>query len=106
MTVKEPTLEQVIELLAYIIPLASLLKKDGDVDSNTFFIQLVSNKEVKDAFRKVAAALSNVEEDYFVDLGITDWLKVFVAIKKVVNWGELSELFSQLDLINLLNQIQ
>lgn len=106
LVIKEPTLEQVIELLAHIVPLATLFKKDGSSDNKDFLTELVAKKEVKDAFRKVAASLANVDEDYFIDLGITDWLKVFVAIKKVVNWEELSELFSQLDLINILNQIQ
>lgn len=104
--IKEPTLEQVIVLLTYLMPIADSLKGVNDKGNKEFLSELVTKPEVKEAFRKVAASLANVQEDFFVDLGITDWLKVFVAIKKVVNWDELNELFSQLDLINLLNQLQ
>jgi hypothetical protein len=105
LVVKEPTLEQVIELLAHIVPLANILKSEDSKNAN-FLLELASKPEVKEALRKVAASLANVKEDFFIDLGITDWLKVFVAVKKVVNWEELSELFSQLNLNELLSQIQ
>ena len=105
-TIKEPTLEQVIELLAHLLPLADAFKGTNIVDGKDFFVQLAAKPEVRDAFRKVAASLAGVQEEFFTELGITDWLKIFIAVKKVVNWDELSQLFSQLDLMTLLNQVQ
>jgi hypothetical protein len=106
LVIKEPTLEQVIELLVHIVPIADLFRNSGDKAGRDFVSDIVVKPEVKDAVRKVAASLANVSEDFFIDLGITDWLKVFVAVKKVVNWEELSELFSQLNLTELLRQVQ
>ena len=106
LTIKEPTLEQVIELLVHIVPLSSALTNEKNKAGKDFVVDLAMKPEFKEALRKVAASLANVEEDYFVDLGITDWLKVLVAVKKVVNWEELRELFSQLNLTDLLSQVQ
>lgn len=106
LTIKEPTLEQVIELLVYIVPIAELFKNTEDKTGRSIISEIILKPEVSAALRKISASLSNVEEDFFVGLGITDWLKVFIAIKKVVNWEELSELFSQLNLMELLNQVQ
>lgn len=103
--IKEPSLEQVLDLLTYLIPLAGTFQT-GAADGKSAIVDLIKGTETREAVKKIAVALSDKDEAFFTDLGITDWLKVIVTVKKVVNWDELQQLFSQLDLGALLNQIQ
>jgi hypothetical protein len=103
--IKEPSLEQVLELLTYLIPLASGFQTNAS-DGKGAIIDILKGAETRDAIKKIAVALSDKDEEFFTDLGITDWLKVIVTVKKVVNWDELQQLFFQLDLGAMLNQIQ
>jgi len=102
--VRELTLEQIILIAG---DLAVVLKKlpvageaadaEGKSDAGwTWLIAAIKQPETLAALRKVAAATCSVEPVVFKDAGISDWMKWASAVKKVVDWEELRELFTDL----------
>jgi hypothetical protein len=48
------------------------------------------------ALRKIAAATTGAKPAQFEEAGITDWVRWAAAMRKVVDWEELQELFTGL----------
>jgi hypothetical protein len=70
--------------------------KDSDMDGVGWILSALSEPDAQHAMRKALAASSGKSVDDFEGLGIKDWLLMISALKKVHDWEEIKELFSQL----------
>ena len=103
--VKELTFEQTIICAKDLIRL--LMSSVGNKeDGKEFFFKLLGNPETATAIKRVVAMSIGKAEDDMNDVSATDMLKLMVALKEVVNWKELSELFFQLMPVNLSQNLQ
>jgi len=98
--VKELTFEQTIICAKDLIRL--LMSSVGNKeDGKDFFFKLLGNPETAAAIKRVVAMSIDKKEEDMNGVSATDMLKLLVALKEVVDWKELSELFFQLIPVSL-----
>ena len=96
--VKELTLEDTIALareLSVVFGSIDTKLVEGERGLE-WFMSLLSDPLTQQALRSLVAASTNREPDDFINLGISDWLKLLAAFKTVVDWDEMKELFFQI----------
>lgn len=96
--IKEPNLGSVLGLARefFLILRTFSDKKISFDDGYAVLMLLLADPDLEEALRKVASALTGKEPEAFVEVGVTDWLKLANAAKEVINWEELQELFFRL----------
>jgi hypothetical protein len=98
--VKELSLEQLVLCASEIMKLLESVDFSKQTGL-TAFQSILKDPAALNALRVlVAAACSRLPEE-FTDMGISDWLKVFAAIKNVFDWEEMKDLFTQLGLTTI-----
>lgn len=91
-TVREPSLEEILLLVSDFAVLIEVLKKDEGI------LEALKTPQFFSVLKKVAAVVSDSEVEKFDNLPISDWLALVVAVKEVVDWEKMSELFTLLGL--------
>jgi hypothetical protein len=91
-TVKEPSLEEILVLVSDFAVLIELMRKDQNL------IEALKTPEFFSVLKKVAAVVSNSDPTLFDNLPVSDWLSMIVAVKEVVDWEKMTELFTLLGL--------
>lgn len=94
-TVREPTLEQTLLILSNLTTLAHKFDTLNLGDNMEVLNLLMRDKDIRVEAESVAAACSGIDVSVLQKLGVSDWLRLIVAIKEVINWEELKELFFQ-----------
>lgn len=96
-TVRDLPLESVILLSSDLGALFESVESPGEEGSGlAYFAALVASPPAFSALKKIAAAATELPPGSFDRMGITDWLKLFEAIKSVVDWDELRAVFFRL----------
>ena len=99
--VKELSLEDTIVLARELSIVFSALDMDieglpSEKKGLEWFMRLLSDPLTHQALRSVIAASTERDSEDYVNMGVSDWLKVFAALKSVVDWEEMKELFFQI----------
>jgi len=95
--VKELCLEQIVDLLSDIAKVFEVLPADAEVGNNAaWLIQLVKDEAFLSALKKVVGASINRPAADLTEMNIKDWLKLVVALKTVMDWEEIKDLFFQI----------
>ncbi|MEE8576029.1 MAG: hypothetical protein V3T31_02130 [candidate division Zixibacteria bacterium] len=104
--IKELALEQVVELLSDIVLVFSTFAKGEDElkelnEKNPaaglgWMAKVAQDPATLHAMKKLMAASTAKTSEDFDGMPITDWLKLIVALKQVMDWEELKELFFQI----------
>jgi len=96
--VRELTMEQIIQGTSNLAVLLVAVDFSQKVDPATMLQTVLKQSEVMDAFRYFAAASTETKEEDWEGAPVGDWVKLIKAVKKVVDWGEMKELFTELGL--------
>jgi len=99
--VKELSLEDTIVLARELSIVFSAIDMDleglpSEKKGLEWFMRVLSDPLTQQALRSVIAASTERDSDDYVNMGVSDWLKVFAALKSVVDWEEMKELFFQI----------
>lgn len=94
-TVREPTLEQTLKILSNLTTLSHKFEMLNLGDNMEVLNLLMRDKDIRAEAECVVSACSGIEVAVLQNLGVSDWLRLIVAIKEVINWEELKELFFQ-----------
>lgn len=97
-TVRELSLESVLEVAGEVALIFDTLNVDSSKDRPTglsVISNLLRDEKSQRALRCVVAAATGKDSNEFIGMGISDWLKIVAALKKVMDWEELKELFTQ-----------
>lgn len=93
--VKEPSLEKIIKVIAELkILLDEVNKKTSD--EQDFIYKALSNPSMMQSLKVFASICTDRGVSDFNDLPVSDWLRLVAAIKEVVVWEEITELFFQI----------
>lgn len=98
-TVRELALEQIVTCAGELTTLISALDLSKKKDASDTLRTILADPGTLQAVKVFAAASCDKEPSDFADMGVGDWLKLAVAIKKVTDWEEMRELFTQLGLM-------
>ena len=105
--VHELYLEDVIKLGSVLVELFDKLDLSSMTDDSEglrWLSGLVGNPQLFDATCKLAAAATGREPVDFQQMPLSDWLKLAVTLRNVLDWEELRELFFQLVPVNVLER--
>ena len=96
--VKDLSLEKLLELLGdFSLIFEKATSKAGEGRGDLAFLaEMVRSPESLQAIKKIMAVSTGKDAADFDETGVADWLKLFVALKLVTDWEEISQLFFQL----------
>jgi len=95
-TVKELTLEQILDASQELLMLIRTVNVMGETDTWGTVMLLLGNKEMAPVIMKLAAFMTSRKQTEFENMPASDWLKLVVTVKEVFDWEEMKELFFQL----------
>lgn len=99
-TFKELALEDLLEVVRKSISLFKHMTfsiNEMSQESGIELVQtLIQDDEALEGLKLVASKSSELPLEKFNRLGLTSWLKIVVALKEVMNWEEIKELFFQI----------
>ena len=95
--VKELCLEQIVALLSDITKVFELFPtEEAEQKGNAWIIIMMKDPIFLAAVKNVMAAAIEKEGTDLDGMSIKDWLKLLVALKQVMDWEELKDLFFQI----------
>ena len=94
--VKEPNLEQTLLIIQNLLGLATKFQ-EADLSNNAAIIGLLmQDSDVREQAEDIVSKCSGLDDETLSNLGVSDWMRLIVAIKEVIDWEELKELFFQI----------
>ena len=96
--VRELTLENLIGLVSDLAVVLETITTEPGADKADdhgmhFMVRLLQEPQMLASVQKIAAVACNKSPEAFVGVGVADWLKLLVALKKVTDWEEVRALF-------------
>lgn len=98
--VREPTLEGIIRVSGSLVSVMNVFiaDKEGltEADGLAIMLKLVKSPATIDAIRAIFAELTDKKPADFEELPLSDLAKLIEAVRNVVDWAELKDLFIRL----------
>lgn len=96
--VRELPLESLLIVLEDVVALlnSELPSITAGVDNPAELIKVLANERTLKAVKKIMAHSTDQPVENFDKMGTTDWLRLIAAMKQVMNWQEMKELFFQI----------
>jgi hypothetical protein len=100
-SVKELTLEQIVECALELATLASTFDLSQKDDPSAILRVILRDPATLKAVQVFAAAATGRKPSDYENMGVSDWLTVIVAIKAVTDWEKMQQLFTELGVVTL-----